>query len=76
MKEDSSKLYFYCILEYNYLNMIGYNEKTEKEFLKEINKIFPQRWHSYYSIDKRIKYLSTALKEKKNLNEVVGYIFE
>ena len=60
----------YLLLQNKYLKQkLGKDNYTEAEVIANSNKIFPMDW---FSIDAktRIKIISKAIKEKRDLNEI------
>lgn len=73
MKEftEENKQLAYLILQNKYLQLMEKDYKSESEILSELNEVFPEDWTIKYDIEKRIELLGKAIKEKRNVIEIV-----
>ena len=57
----------------NYVNsrLRVLNTSDEEQILKNYNKFFPDNWELEYSIDKKIQFISIAIKNNQNLKNIV-----
>lgn len=60
----------YLILQSKYLKMLGYDNSSEEEILKNSLKLFPSDWFNY-DIDKKIELIAKAINNNVNLNSIV-----
>ena len=65
MDEDAKEI-SYLLLQYEYLKRKGI---TDDKDLEKISKCFPENWF-LYKLDVRLKLISLALKENKDLFDV------
>lgn len=61
----------YLLLQNEYLKIMGVNNFSETEILKEFNKFFPENWMIDYDTSEKIKLLSRAIKEKNNIINII-----
>lgn len=73
--EQKAKELALYILMAKYLTIMGIDREpvTVSEVTKTLD-YFPNDWEILYSVDMKIKYLSQAIKNKQNLNQIVSNI--
>lgn len=69
--DDKAKEIAYDILQHEYIKRKNINVSDEN--IREILNLFPNEWFTCYSLEKRIKIISLALKNNINIEEVNYY---